>query len=92
MAEQVKDNMWVSIWKGVRHFLISLAVLILAAVIQGLSNFHPEPGIQLAIWSALSAVVIGGVTSLMNWLKNKDVTTTVEKTANATITTTVKPT
>jgi heme exporter protein D len=87
----MEQNMWLAVLKGIRHFLIALAVLVLTAVIQALSNFHPDPGFQAYVWTAISATVIGLVTALMNWLKNKDSVTTVSKTSSEITTTTVKP-
>lgn len=85
------ENFFKSIWKGVKAFLIAIAIVILGGVVQALSNFQPDPGIQTQIWSIAGALVIGLVTSAINWLKNKNTITTVKETEKEIVITSVKP-
>lgn len=88
----MNSNIWISITKGLKTFAVSLTVLILGGVIQALGNFHPDPGIATTLWTAFGAAIIGGIVSLMNWVKNLNTTTVVTKTADTMTTTTIKPT
>lgn len=85
------ENFFKSLWKGTKAFLIALAIVILGGVLQALSNFHPEPGLQTQIWSIAGAIVIGLITSAINWLKNRNTVTTVKETASEVVITSVKP-
>lgn len=85
------NSFWIALWKGVRAFLVAIAVVVLGAIVQALGNFHPEPGIQTTVWQLIGSSVIGAVIALMNWLKNKDTKTTVKETHEEVIITSVKP-
>ena len=61
-----------TIGKFIKATLISAAVLIVGALLQGLTNYQPEGSTQQIIWSIGGASIIGLVTALLNWLKNKD--------------------
>jgi hypothetical protein len=52
--------------------LIAAGVMLTGAFLQGLQNFHPEPGTQAVLWQAGGAALIGLVTGIFNWLKHKD--------------------
>ena len=52
--------------------VIAAGVMIVGALLQGLQNFHPEPGTQTVLWQAAGAALIGLVTGLLNWLKHKN--------------------
>lgn len=64
-------------FKGFIAFAISLGVLVLTSVAQGLENYIPTSGAGAVIWPAISAFVIGAVHSLINFLKNKEKLNTV---------------
>lgn len=51
---------------------IAVAVMLLGALLQGLQNFHPDPGMQTIIWQAGGAALMGLITGAINWLKHKD--------------------
>lgn len=51
---------------------IAAGIMLIGALLQGLQNFHPEPGTQTILWQAGGAALIGLVTGLLNWLKHKD--------------------
>lgn len=64
--------MGASLLNGLKHFAITLSVLVLSAAVSALANFHPTDQIGYFIWAASSSLVIGGITSLIHWLQNKD--------------------
>lgn len=51
---------------------IAAGTMLVGAFLQGLQNYHPEPGTQAILWQAGGAALIGLVTGLFNWLKHKD--------------------
>lgn len=51
---------------------VAAGIMLVGAFLQGLQNFHPEPGTQTVLWQAGGAALIGLVTGLFNWLKHKD--------------------
>ncbi len=55
------------LWKGIETFLIGLGVVIVSAVIQALSNYHPT-GIEGTYWGIVGVAVIGGLRALLSWL------------------------
>lgn len=61
-----------TIFKGLQHFVISFLVLVLTGVSTALSGFQPADQLSVLLWSAVGASIIGGINSLINWLKNKD--------------------
>lgn len=61
-----------TIWKGIKSFLIALAVVALGGIVTAFTNYQPEAGMQTYIWQIGGASLIGGLTALLNWLKNKD--------------------
>lgn len=60
------------IWKFLKAALIALAVMLVGALLQGLTNFVPEPGIQEILWKLFGASAIGLVTAFLNYLKHKN--------------------
>lgn len=61
-----------SLLNGLKHFAISLAVLVLTAVVSALANFHPTDQVGYIVWSVSSALIIGGITTAIHWLQAQD--------------------
>lgn len=59
--------MGTTIWKGLETFLIGLAVVIVGALIEALTNYHPG-GIAAQIWAVVSVAAIGGLRALLSFL------------------------
>lgn len=68
-----------------------MAVVIVSAVIQALTNYHPT-GNEGAMWGIVGVAMIGGFRALLSWLIIKQSsTTTVTSTPTEKTTTTITP-
>ena len=67
-----KYSIGITLGKVAKSFAIAACVLIVSAFLQGLENFKPDNATQAIIWNIVGAGLIGLVTGLKNWLKNKD--------------------
>ena len=81
-----------TLWKGVETFLIGLGVVIISAVIQALTNYHPT-GSEGTYWGIFGVAVIGGLRALLSWLiiKQNNPTTTISSTTTTTTSTQTPP-
>ena len=61
-----------SLLNGLKHTAITLAVIILTAVVAAIGNFHPTDTVSIAIWGVVGSLVVGGLTAVIHWLQNKD--------------------
>ena len=68
-----------TILKGLETFGIGLAVVIVSAIIQGLTNYHPT-GNEGTYWGIGGVAIIGGFRALLSWLIIRQATTTVTTT------------
>ena len=60
------------IGKFIKSALIAIAVMVVGALLQGLTNFVPDPGTQEVLWKLFGASAIGLVTAFLNWLKHRE--------------------
>jgi len=56
-----------TLMKGLETFGIGLGVVIVSAVIQALTNYHPT-GSEGTIWGVVGVAIIGGLRALLSWL------------------------
>lgn len=56
-----------TLWKGIETFLIGLGVVIVSAIIQALTNYHPT-GAEGTYWGIGGVAIIGGFRALLSWL------------------------
>jgi hypothetical protein len=61
-----------TIGKFIKSTLIAIGVMLVGALLQGLTQFQPEPGTQEVLWKLFGASAIGLVTAFLNYLKHKN--------------------
>lgn len=72
-----------TLMKGIETFLIGLAVVIVSAIIQALTNYHPT-GMEGTYWGIGGVAIIGGFRALLSWLIIKQSTSTTSVTTTTT--------
>ena len=70
-----------TLWKGLETFGIGIGVVIVSAVIQALTNYHPT-GEAGAFWAIGGVAIIGGFRALLSWLIIRQITPTDTTTPN----------
>jgi len=84
-------NMNITLVKGLETFGIGLGVVIVSAIIQYLTNYHPSGEVG-TFWAIGGVAVIGGLRALLSWLIIKQSSTTQTTTVSTPVATTTTTT